>query len=489
MKMKRRVFLKVCGLGVAGLSTKSVFGAKKRKHPNILFFFPDQHRYDWTSMNPELPDITPNLKKLARRGIHFSNAISPSPVCAPSRACLASGKEYANCRVPSNGAPYPPDQTTFYTMLKNAGYHVLGCGKFDLDKPGKSWGRDGLHKRTGQLSLVEAWGFTDGIDNEGKMDGIGIYKTKKEQVGPYFNYLEMNNLAEAYLENVRIKDHDYPGKPILPEDAYGDNWIAGNGLKLIRSVPKGEPWFIQVNFNGPHPPMDVTKSMYETWKDVKFPEAKAAKINEKGKDKGGRRNYGAMIHNIDRWLGVFLDEVGKRAEQDNTIVVYCSDHGEMLGQRGMGGKSQPWHPSACVPLFVAGPGVRKKIVCKDAVQTLDLTATFLDYAGLKTPSDMDSLSLRPYLEGRAELPRKYATSSLKGWSLVFDGRHKLIAGSYKLNDKYDKPGKDFRLYDVENDPVELNDISDEHPDIVKRLKPLLPPLSPYGKRKKQPGRS
>jgi len=289
--------------------------------------------------------------------------------------------------------------------------------------------------------------------------------------------------VDAHIKNFKTLDHDYEGPSIMPDDAYCDNWIANNGLNLIRSVPRGKPWFIQVNFNGPHPPMDITKSMYEKWKDTSFPPARAGKGDDLS---AKRRNYGAMIHNIDRWLGVFQEELKKRGELENTLIVYCSDHGEMLGDRGMGGKSKPFHPSVCVPLVIAGQAIRKNIVCDKPVETLDLTATFLDYAGIPIPKDMDSRSLRPFLEGRGGLPRTYATSSLGDWSLVFDGRYKLIATRPKeKKSKKTKSTTELTLYDLKADPAETHNICDQHPDIVERLRPLLSPVAPYRNLKRE----
>jgi len=511
MKMNRRVFLKKVGAGLSAMLTLDcvmVVPCESRgsvSRPNILFFFPDQHRYDWTSINPELPDITPNLRQLAKQGVHFTNALCPSPLCAPSRACLASGKAYANCGVADNGDPYPLHQTTFYSLLRDAGYQVLGCGKFDLDKPGMNWGIDGKHQ-------MEVWGFSDGIDNAGKQDGVNAYE-KLKRPEPYFAFLKSRNLVDSHLKNFKTLDHDYAGPSIMPDDAYCDNWIANNGLNLIRSVPKGKPWFIQVNFNGPHPPMDITKSMYEKWKGATFPLAKAGKGDPATPEacptyetlgrraslvtaeravagpaasdlSAKRRNYAAMINNIDRWLEIFQNELKERGELENTIIVYCSDHGEMLGDKGLSGKSKPFHPSACVPLIIAGPAIRKNIVCDKPMETLDLTATFLDFAGIALPKDMDSKSFRPFLEGRGELPRAYATSSLGNWSLVFDGRYKLIAD--RPNGKKSKKTEsteELTLYDLKTDPAEIHNICDHHPDIVERLKPLLPPVSPYRNRK------
>lgn len=488
MKMCRRAFLRMAGASLPAVaSLDRVMAAGHTPRPNILFFFPDQHRFDWTSMNPDLPDITPNLRQLARRGMHFTNALSPAPVCAPSRACLASGKAYAKCGVSGNGVSYPLRQTTFYSLLRKAGYRVLACGKFDLDKPGKNWGTDGKHEREGKSSLLEEWGFSDGIDNAGKQDGVSAYKSRNKPE-PYFAFLESRGLADSHIKNFKTLDHDYDGPSIVPDDAYCDNWIAANGLNLIRSVPRGKPWFIQINFNGPHPPMDITKSMYETWHNTTFPPPQSGNGNT---PPAKRRNYGAMIHNIDRWLGVFQDELRRRGELDNTLIVYCSDHGEMLGDHGMGGKSKPYHPSLCVPLVMAGPAIRKNVVCEKPVETLDLTATFLDYAQISIPENMDSRSLRGFLEGRDGLPRTHATSSLGGWALVFDGRYKLIVERSKKKSGEAKPTTRFTLYDLKSDPAETQNVFDEYPAVVGRLKPLLPSVAPYmnPKRKAREGRN
>ena len=134
---------------------------------NILFLFPDQHRFDFLGTNPKVPVRTPNIDALARRGVRITNAVCPSPLCAPSRACLAAGKRYHRCRVPDNGHDYPPDQPTYYQRLRDAGYQVCGVGKFDLHKATMDWGLDGTRS-------IADWGFTAGIDNEGKYDGVRL---------------------------------------------------------------------------------------------------------------------------------------------------------------------------------------------------------------------------------------------------------------------------------------------------------------------------
>lgn len=157
-EMSRRHFLLLTGSAAASLALptagRSSLGTRGDARPNILFFFPDQHRFDWLGSNPEIPVPSPNLNALGRRGIRFSNAVCPSPVCAPSRACLASGMEYENCGVAKNRDRYPAEKTTFYRHLRNSGYHTMACGKIDLYK-----GTPGL-SIDGRL-YMEEWGFSD----------------------------------------------------------------------------------------------------------------------------------------------------------------------------------------------------------------------------------------------------------------------------------------------------------------------------------------
>jgi arylsulfatase A-like enzyme len=483
-KQTRRDFIKQAGLTTAGFilglraSAGRASSARSRNNrPNILFFLPDQHRFDWVGLNPDLPLRTPNIDALAQHGVYFPNAICPSPLCVPSRTCLASGKEYDGCGVRSNGDNYPDEQTTFYTLLRKSGYHVMGCGKFDLRKPAKDWGRDGRHNVDGKCYL-ELWGFSDGIDNSGKHDGISGYS--KGKVCPYFAYLEEKGLAKVHFDDFSKRSYpnfDNTEPTPLPEEAYADNWIAANGLKLIERAPKDRPWFLQVNFNGPHEPMDVTKRMKDRWRGINFPQPFECKDFTPAKHVEIRRCYAAMIENIDRWLGIYIEQLKKTGELDNTLIVYSSDHGEMLGDHNRWNKSVPYKQSAGVPLVVAGPGVSEGHKFEGLVTTLDLTATFLDYAGLAVPSDMDSRSMRPLLQGSSKVHREFVRSGLGPWRMVFDGRYKLIRG-FDPTQKYVR-AKDAELtepvvlFDLREDPMETTDISQKLPDVVERLMKVM----------------
>jgi len=425
------------------------------ERPNILFFFPDQHRFDFVGTHPDLSVKTPNLDVLAGRGVAFGKALCPSPLCAPSRACLAAGKAYDRCRVPSNQHDYPLDQPTYYGILRNAGYQVAGVGKFDLHKNTLDWGLDG--KR-----LLQEWGFSDGIDNEGKYDAVRSgAETPK---GPYMAYLHERGLAPVHVEDFRTR-HGYRDTfpTPLPEEAYCDNWVAENGLSLLRDFPAGKPWHLVVNFTGPHNPVDVTARMRERWEGVEFPPAHDSDELDEEHHCRIRQNYAAMLENIDRHVGRFIEAVEARGERANTLIAYSSDHGEMLGDHGRWGKSSYYQPSVGVPLIVAGPGVVSGKRSSALVSLHDLAATFLEMAGLAPLPAMDSRSLVPVLEGREEEHREVVASGLKDWRLVFDGRFKLVR--FEDGEKL--------LFDRREDPWEDRNIAAEAGEVVERLEELL----------------
>jgi choline-sulfatase len=408
--------------------------------PNVLVFLSDQHRPDWLGTHPEIPVRTPNIDALAGRGVRFRNALCPTPLCGPSRACLASGRSYDRSPVRTNRADFPVDHPTLYGRLRDrGGYHVLGCGKFDLMKQSKDWGVEG-RTRLGD------WGFSDGVNKAGKRTGAaGVdwsgdggfeYSFERAPVDPYTSYLSERGLLEDHVSDLllrrRIGHMEATFPTPLPQDAYCDDWTARRGLELLADRPDEEPWFLVVNFDGPHSPMDVTGRMHRLYRgagSVDFPQpVDPAGDTDPGRHNEIRRNYAAMITNIDRLIGEYLSKLTEWGELEETLVVYASDHGEMLGDHGRWTKAVPYQPSTGIPMVVSGPGVRARGGSDALVDLVDLHATVLDYAGVPIPEGIDSRSLRPFLEGRADSHREYLTSGLGDWRLVFDGQHKLVDG-------------------------------------------------------------
>jgi len=209
--------------------------------------------------------------------------------------------------------------------------------------------------------------------------------------------------------------------------------------------------------------MDVTPSMRERWQDVDLPLPHENPMSDRAALLRNRQNYAAMIENIDRQVGRFIDAVRDRGELEDTVVVYASDHGEMLGDHRRWGKSIWYQPSVRVPLILAGPAIQHRVVSEALVSLHDLAATFIEYAGSRPMPDMDAVSLCPVLQGQTDCHRDYVTVGLNEWRLAFDGRLKLVVD----------PSKGTLLFDLHEDPYEDRNVADLNPAVVDRLQQLL----------------
>ena len=307
-------------------------------------------------------------------------------------------------------------------------------------------------------------------------------------------FLEAQGLMDAHIEDYVGRNNDgvwtatYPTP--LPDEAYFDTWITRNGLLLLDRAPRDNPWYLEVNLQNPHHPWDITERMHKLYRDppIDFPQPTepdgSASLEAHSEV---RRNYDAMLEHLDECLGQLIAGVEARGELDNTLIVFGSDHGEMLGDYGQWQKQSPLQASIGVPLAVAGPGVVGRNLCDDPVTILDLHATFLEVAGADPSNDADSRSMAPYLAGAADCPRDVVFSGLGAWRLAFDGRYKLVLGydpekrrggeewePWEVDPTEAREIRKYRspiLYDVQ--VSESGNVADHHPEIVKRLSERL----------------
>ena len=462
--------------------------------PNILFILTDQQRPDWLEMNPDIPVRTPHLRALAERGAWFKNAICPSPLCVPSRACLSSGNEYDRCDVRSNNAPYHHEQTPYQVRLRDeAGYHVMGCGKFhtglNTTEIGEFvWGLEGDEAK-------DQWGYNQALFNAGKNQSVLMAEKHGAPRDAYMTHLAGLGEAQTHIDDY-VKRRGQRGEEDIfystfptkvSEQGYFDNWINNNALDLLDCAPNDQPWFLDVHFQNPHHPWDITENMHRLYRDTDFPPPQYPDPNIPPEiHRQVRRNYAAMLEHLDTCLGQMIAKIAARGELDRTFIVFTSDHGEMLGDYAQWQKLSPLQASIGVPLVVAGPGVACRSPSDVPITTLDLHATFLDVAGVD-PGDVDSRSMRPLFAGETDYHREVVRSGLSAWRLAYDGRYKLIRGydpdkrtgghnwepmaidpAQARQLQQDRP---VILYDTTVD--ELDNLADAHPDIVARLAPCL----------------
>lgn len=439
-----------------------------RKKPNILFLFSDQHRGDWLPYDQDILDSQgnsglelhmPSIRRMMDQGTSFTNAWTPAAICAPARACLASGRRYRNCRVATNKVNYDPALPSFYRTLSENGYEVCGVGKFDLNKADFEW-EDGFHRTLREM------GFMQALDSEGKMDVV--WASLCGTPGPYGRILRKNGLLDAYVQDMSTRGNSTRTCPV-PDDLYADNWIGSRSLGMLSALPSDRPWFLQVNFSGPHDPWDITESMRKSVEGRAFPKAADCAFADENLDV--RRNYAAMIENIDRNIGLLLDCLSSRPDCGDTLVVYASDHGEMMGDHGLYGKAKPHQGSLHIPLVIDA----SRLGCScggrtesSPVELQDLAATFLDYASCPWQDSPESVSLRPVVEGRSSAVRKYAISELinpnpaglyRTFGAVTDGTYKLV-----IRDCGEKS-----LFNLAQDPFELCDLASSEPEKAGEL--------------------
>lgn len=433
--------------------------------PNVLFLFPDQLRWDWIGCHGSVPVRTPHIDALAARGVRFTQCRSNSPLCGPARACLAMGLRYGRTGVWGNGEDVPRDAITCFRLLREAGYHTMTCGKNDLHKGTGDFDVSGWTARLGD------YGFSAAIDQRGKMNA-GAAAGWDEPSDYYTQWLEQRGLRRMHHEDyVRRREEarhyasTWPSP--LPRESYSDDVTGAAALKLLDAAPTGKPWMLWVNFPGPHDPFDPPAALRRRYDDVHFPmpvKPEATIVNPRGQTvaldhQQLRRNYAACIEGIDEWVGRIVRTVERRGELANTVIVFSSDHGEMLGDHGRFQKSVPWEGSVRVPLIAAGPGVVRGVVSDALVELVDLSATLLELAGLQAPRDWDSRSLRPVLEGATSAHRDVQCVMLRRWRMACDGQWKLV------EHRDGEPA----LYDRLTDRDELRNVAVANPSVVAWL--------------------
>lgn len=435
--------------------------------PNFLFLFPDQWRWDWLNCaGYGVPVKTPNLDALAARGMLFTQCRTNSPLCAPARAALATAMRYHKCGVPSNGMNLDTTRDTYLKHLRNAGYRVAASGKTDLQKHGKWKGLDGWTTAMGQL------GFTETVNQAGKHDAVNTGTEKPQD--PYMAFLHERNLPHVHAEDYRRRSHiaqqNRQGADIkidptpspFTSDHHTDDFCGRAAQNFLRQWAVGEPWYLWVNFPGPHEPYDPTVAQLAVYDGVTFPMPIEPGPVEND-HQAIRRAYAAMITGIDEWVGKLLAEVERRGELDNTYIIFSADHGEMLGDHGRWNKSVAYEPSVHVPLVIAGPGVQTGR-CDALVELIDLAATFIDLAGLPIPENWDARSLRTQLLDDPKAPhRDVQVSQLKDWAMLYDGRYKLV----RTDERPDQ------LFDLAEDEMECNNLAEKMPELCAKLKSRL----------------
>jgi arylsulfatase A-like enzyme len=478
------------------------------RKPNIILITSDQQRADCNGFeNPDL--LTPHLDRLARDGTRFNACMTPNLVCQPSRASILTGLLPLTHGVWDNGVDLDPKVggDGFAGTLGRNGYKTAFIGKAhfatkatfaptgtpECNKSQAKYGPDWFGPYMGfeyvELTVLghthrtrpmdrppmghyERWFIGRGKDEEG-------YKLWAQSTRPETGAAQTWSSA-------------------LPVAWHSSTWTADRALDLLSHHDQSKPLAAWISFPDPHHPFDCPEPWSRLYdpKSVKLPAHRTMDLERrpwwhkaqlegtpqladpemrKFRAEGSRTpvqtnaqlaemtaNYYGMISLIDHNVGRILDRIHDLGMDDNTLIIYTTDHGDMLGNHGLYLKGPtPYEDLMRVTMVARGPGVAANRVVKEPVSTLDLAATFYDAAGVSAPHALQGRSLKPLLAGM-DAPRDAAWSE---WH-VHPSRCGVALQLRTVRTKTHKCTFELgsgagELYDLVNDPKEMNNLFDD----------------------------
>ena len=414
--------------------------------PNFLVIVTDDQRPDTIAAlgNPRI--ATPNLDWLVKNGMVFENFICSNPLCVPSRAEILTGRTgFQNGVLGMGREKMNPKLTLWPAAMAAGGYHAWYSGK---------WMNDGSPTTRGYHETRGLFSGGGGTWKKGEV----VRGRKGRPITGYRNWTFKDAKGKPELQK---------GIGLTP---LTDKYIADGALDFLKQKTE-QPFFLHVNFTGPHDPL-VYPPGYEkkyTGTKMKLPENFKPRHpfdhgNFNGRDEqllswprtkadvlDELAVYYAVIDHVDKQVGRLLGQLRADGRLANTFIIFTSDHGLALGSHGLMGKQNMYDHTLRVPFFIAGPGIERGARTQSFGFLRDLYPTTCELAGIAIPKTVHAKSLAPILRGRKKTvhPAGYGYFRdvqrmvwVEGWKLVF----------------YPKTGR-HQLFKLAEDPHELNDLS------------------------------
>lgn len=411
-----------------------------KRQPNILLLMADELRADCTGFGGNPVVRTPHLDALAAKATVFDNAYTPAPICIPARQCLAAGQLPTTCGCLRWYDDLPAGALTFPRLLSRQGYETVACGKLHHVGPDQM---QGYTKRIGAECEV-AQPYIPGLERP--FDAFAQKWSQEEEV------LRATDRGKSY--HIRQDELAVLGAEYFIEQYFCDPLYG-------RNTPD-RPLLLTVSFNQPHYPYVADPALlayygprvapYEN--EPVFPHPFLSKFQVQAPPAALRRAtaaYYAMIERMDGYVGrvtAALAAAGQRLE--DWLVLFASDHGEMLGQHGVWEKQKFFEGSARVPLLVGLPGQQAGRHCAKNVSLCDVYATVCETAGLTVPPGLDSRSLVPLAAGDEDGWPDTAVS-------MFDGVNFMYKKGARKYQWYGAPQSEV-LFDLAADPTERENL-------------------------------
>ena len=471
--VKRRDFLKAMGIGAASLALSERknafkwFAGKGGNRPNILFIMSDDHASNAISCYGEVLSKvfkTPNIDRLATEGMRLENCFCTNSICAPSRASILTGKYSHLNGVTNNSIKFDGNQETFPKLLQRSGYETALIGKWHLKSVPTGFDYWNILPDQGAYHNPEMIEMGDRQRHKGYVTDIITdfcisWLKKREGNKPFcllFHHKAPHEAWEYAERHANLyKDIEIPEPPTFWDD-YTDRALEVQGWweRIYPELAK-----LMERENWPTGCLDTTGM------DAK--QKKRAVYQKYLKD------YLRCVAAIDESVGRLLDHLDKEDIFDDTIVIYTSDQGMFLGEHGWFDKRMIFEESIRVPFLVRYPReIWGGSVCDRIILNIDFAETFLDFAGVGIPEDMQGRSFRPLLCGKTltDWRKSMFYAFYEGGSHygVRTDRYKMV---YYRWPKAIEEVKGRDLFDLEKDPLELRSVYEDarYAGVVKEM--------------------
>ena len=423
--------------------------------PHIILIMTDQHRGDAVGYTGNDIVKTPSLDKLSGDGVHFKNGYSSVPSCTPARAALLTGMSPWKNGMLGYGRVAREYEFQMPQMLRDLGYHTFGIGKMHW------FPQKALHGFHGTL-----------VDESGRIESEGF-------ISDYRNWFKLNAPGQDPDETGIGWNEHRAGVYQLDENLHPTVWTGQTAVDFIENYDLENPLFLKVSFARPHSPYDPPERFLNLYRDIEipappigdwaerfaeFPESPVAAFGDYGADHAikSRRHYYALITQIDEQIGEIIEVLKQHNMYDNSLILFTSDHGDMLGDHHHWRKTYAYEGSANVPFLLKWPKHhRGKLpsgsVLDQPVELRDILPTFLDAAGSEVPEKMDGESLLSLVKNPQspwrmwiDLEHSETYTGENYWSALTDGRMKYIW--------FFRTGEE-QLFNLLDDPHELTNLA------------------------------
>ncbi len=459
--------------------------------PNILLIMTDQHRFDALGCYGLKAVSTPNIDRLAKEGVLFENCYVNNPVCTPSRASIFTGKPICGHGVYRLHDLFPETEECFTKKLQKVGYETALFGKFHISA--RVYEMENIHPNS----------------------GFDIYEESKTpfilegSLTEYAHWLRINH--PDFYKELSEKKRNIGN---FPESVHMSRWVSDRTINYLQTRKQDRPFFCYMSLHDPHDPYNdhPVEAVNEVDED-NMPEPNVIEGESDVKPEGIRREhergylgsyhkysqedirqmrigYYASVSHLDREIGNVLDVLENKGLMDNTMIIFTSDHGDMLGDHELLAKGAFFYdPCTKVPLIMYYPDkLPMNMRINTIVSSHDIAATILTQAGFSKdeikesmPDSQNLVSLTQNADD-SEKARNYAVCQYRGTSIC-DNKlywdppiHATMFRDerYKLNVYHNSSDSDAQmegeLFDMKSDPMERNNLWNDHGHISIKLK-------------------